>query len=209
MKSINASDSSGKYPVLLGTLATLVLGIMGSVASKFWPHADAIYLLSSIIISLLLFKIFPENGMILSRLTAVMPVFGVTSAFIYMWIYHDFRVANNALRNLGWTDYFILITGTCIVTPVFEELVVRRLLFLGVCRWFRGSFEWLGVFFGALAVSFLFAMVHHGMVVYAFIFSIVMCFMAWKGVHTINRSIFHGVHNLIVIIFSLNLFSWT
>jgi Type II CAAX prenyl endopeptidase Rce1-like len=206
---VNSNDIDqfeGKYPVLLAVIVTIAVGISASVAGNYGFNSNAAVMLSSIASLLLLFYIFPESGMVFTRLSIFMPPLGVISAFIYISIYHGFHVQGNVKTGLRMMDYMVLSMGTCIVTPFFEETVVRRLLFLGICRWFGDLPERMIVLFAALIVSGLFSLVHRGMETYAFIFSLIMCFMTWKGVHTVNRSILHGTHNFVVLIISLNFF---
>jgi hypothetical protein len=199
----NTEKLKGKYPVISAIIATIAVGIAGNVAVKAGFDPSFIVIFISAIILLMLFKAFPEKNVALSRLTFFMSVFGFLSALAYVSIYQGFNVLNETTKRLSIFDCAMLIMGAGFITPIFEEMVVRRLLFLGICRWFQGLHEWVGFFFGAFITSSLFSIVHHGMEVYAFFFSFIMCFMTWKGIHTVNRSILHSTHNLTIIVIYL------
>jgi hypothetical protein len=76
-----------------------------------------------------------------------------------------------------------------VIVPLFEEMVVRRLLF-------RGIASYVGPSLSAVMVSVLFGLAHINIFVTATIFSVAMCFLAYRGVSTVNRSILHGCYNL-------------
>lgn len=84
-----------------------------------------------------------------------------------------------------------LVTG-CLVAPLFEEKVVRHLLL-------SGSAHYLGRFIASLAVSALFAWVHTGAVVSAFLVSAALCASVYLcKLDTVQRAVIHGVINLVI-----------
>lgn len=101
----------------------------------------------------------------------------------------------------GFIDYVIFLITVAILIPLFEEVTVRRLMFIGASYY-------IGPIFSALFVSALFASTHSGQFLLSFIFSIVLCFMTWIGVSTCNRALLHGSYNgmlsILWIIFGVN-----
>ena len=101
----------------------------------------------------------------------------------------------------GFFDYVIYVINVAVLIPLFEEIAVRRLMFLGASHY-------ICPIFSALFVSALFAATHKGQFLFAFIFSIVMCLMTWRGVGTYSRALLHGSYNgtlsILWIIFGIN-----
>lgn len=96
--------------------------------------------------------------------------------------------------NIGTThsfDVWIYLLNLGIIIPLFEELSVRRLMFLGASNW-------LGPWLSAIMVSLFFAWAHSGLFLFAFSISLLLCAATYRGVDTVNRSIFHGSYNLVV-----------
>jgi len=88
----------------------------------------------------------------------------------------------------GFLDYATYLINVAIIVPIFEEITVRRLMFVGASYY-------IGPALSALAVSALFAATHTGLVLFSFAFSVIMCSMTWKGVDTYSRAILHGSYN--------------
>jgi len=91
----------------------------------------------------------------------------------------------------GPVDYVNYFASAVLIAPIYEEAVVRRWMFFGAA-------EWVGWGASALIVSALFALTHSAIPLFAFVFSLAMCFLAWRGVKTLDRAVFHGSHNLIL-----------
>lgn len=91
------------------------------------------------------------------------------------------------------TKFYVLgIVTSCIITPLFEEKVVRHLLLDGVSHHF-------GRVLGAIMVSTLFAVVHADAVISSFFFSILLCTCANPlNLNTTQRAIVHGAINLTI-----------
>lgn len=125
------------------------------------------------------------------KISLHMILFGsVTALIVYFSILRNSDVIINT--GLGSYEAILSFVSICIVTPFYEELVVRSLLFKGVARL-------LNVILSSILISLWFAFDHSGIFIVAFIISIILCFMTYIGVNTINRSIFHGSYNTIVL----------
>ena len=88
-------------------------------------------------------------------------------------------------------DYANYFASAVLIAPIYEEAIVRRWMFFGAA-------EWIGWSASALLVSALFALTHSSIPLFAFMFSLGMCFLAWRGVKTLDRAVFHGSYNLIL-----------
>ena len=93
--------------------------------------------------------------------------------------------------------------NACITAPLFEEKIVRHLLF-------RGIEEKTNSFLASIVVSTIFAIPHAGSVVWAFFVSMVLCWLTVKwALNTWQRAIVHGSINLLIMLWSLTSgFGW-
>jgi len=91
------------------------------------------------------------------------------------------------------TRFYVLgLVTSCIVAPLFEEKVVRHLLFDGTSHYF-------GRFLGTIMVSAAFAAVHAGAFVSSFLFSILLCVLAYQfRLSTTQLATVHGTINLTI-----------
>ncbi|WP_258393924.1 MULTISPECIES: CPBP family intramembrane glutamic endopeptidase [Stenotrophomonas] len=88
--------------------------------------------------------------------------------------------------------YILGLVSSCIIGPLFEEKVVRHLLFDGVSHYF-------GRVLGAILVSIAFAAVHVGAFVSTFLFSILLCVLACQfRLSTTQLATVHGTINLTI-----------
>lgn len=102
--------------------------------------------------------------------------------------YAQERIHFSASSPVDYLNYF---ASAAIIAPIYEEAIVRRWMFFGAA-------EWVGSGASALLVSALFALTHPAIPLFAFAFSLGMCFLAWRGIKTLDRAAFHGSHNLIL-----------
>lgn len=93
--------------------------------------------------------------------------------------------------------------NACITAPLFEEKIVRHLLF-------RGIEEKTNSFLASIVVSTIFAIPHAGSVVWAFFVSMILCWLTVKwALNTWQRAIVHGSINLLIMLWSLTSgFGW-
>jgi len=88
--------------------------------------------------------------------------------------------------------YVLGLVSSCIIGPLFEEKVVRHLLFDGVSHYF-------GRVLATIMVSAAFAAVHVGAVVSSFLFSILLCILAHPfRLSTTQLATVHGTINLTI-----------
>lgn len=154
-------------------------------------------------IDIALLAIFKERVSFSARLWTYFLI-GVASAGLIFFVRYFANGLNVTIHARGVSDYLVYFINFAILIPIFEEITVRKLLFMGASHY-------IGPIFSALAVSVAFAITHKGMFVLAFIFSIAMCLMTWKGINTYCRAILHGSYNgalaTLWIIFGTNIVS--
>lgn len=99
--------------------------------------------------------------------------------------------------NLLLHDYLVGVATGCIAAPLFEEKVVRHLLFCGLSHYVRTVFS-------IMAVSALFAWPHTGNEISAFIFSVILCSgVIFIGLDAMQRAIVHAAANFTIIHWSI------
>lgn len=91
------------------------------------------------------------------------------------------------------TKFYVLgLVTSCLVAPLFEEKVVRHLLFDGVSHYF-------GRVLGTIMISAAFAAVHVDAVISSFLFSILLCILAYPfNLSTTQLATVHGTINLTI-----------
>jgi membrane protease YdiL (CAAX protease family) len=207
MTVATSKPSKNTYPVLFGVVATIVVGLGGSTLAASGINAAASSLLIAALITLLLIKLFPEKNTCRTWLIILMSVLGFLSALLFAFLYRNTQSPQHGIVQLGPIDCAVLLIGNVMIYPLFEEIVVRRLLFLGACEWLRNPESRVGSSLIAVTISLLFAAVHPGIQLYAFAFSLILCFMAKIGIGTINRAVLHACHNLLIIAIAMRVFS--
>ena len=124
----------------------------------------------------------------LSKRTAGLALLGGALGLAYFLLTYGGQKVSFAGSPSDYVYYFLY--GT-ILAPFFEEAILRRLMFFGVAKW-------VGFVESGLFVSIIFAVTHWDIIVYAFAFSVLTCVLAYRGVHTVDRTIMHGAHNLVL-----------
>jgi CAAX amino terminal protease family. len=126
------------------------------------------------------------------------PVLGVVlvlcaAGLVAIWV-GVFAWGNTRFLDLAKVDRAAIVVtlSTVLVTaPIYEEKVVRELLL-------RGLSKTLNPVLASVFVSVAFALVHDGFL-WAFIFSMVLCFLALKwNFSTMQRAVVHGLVNLLI-----------
>lgn len=96
-------------------------------------------------------------------------------------------------EQVPFRNYVLGAVTSCLVAPLFEEKVVRHLLQSGLSHYF-------GRFFGTLAVSVLFAIVHTGAVISSFLFALYLsASMYLLSLDTLQRAVVHGAINAVIL----------
>lgn len=192
----------GSIDFLVGIGASLAVGFtINLVAGAGIDHGIATFFVISAI-DVILLAIYKESFPIQVKVL-LFPLAGIVmgwAIFIAFYLIKDIQIKISAPG--GFLDYAIYFINVVVLIPLFEEITVRRLMFLGAACY-------IGPILSALFISALFAATHNGQFLFSFIFSIVMCFMTWSGISTYSRALLHGSYNgtlsMLWIIFGVNL----
>lgn len=147
--------------------------------------------LGELLIAVILLKLYPENGdtsWSVKRILSLVLIGTVLALFwvaVFAWGNTVFPVVTSEHR----LAIFIGVLSAVVAAPIYEEKVVRGLLLGGLSRLMN---RWIA----ALAVSAVFALAHNDAVIWAFIVSIVLCWLALvRRIGTLQRAIAHGTIN--------------
>lgn len=176
-----------RHYLAAGILASLLAGVGKGLLVGMGLDGDISTLVIMLPMVVALFALFREPFGA-SAISAVMLATGLLGGLLYYWTYYLGKPIHIDSPNGVWGAALYLANGAVII-PLFEEMVVRRLLFFGLSVHMK---TWLA----AIVVSVLFGLTHQGSVVFTFFFSILMCVLAARQVGTVNRALLHGGFNL-------------
>lgn len=183
--------TSRKFYLIFGIVATFLVGIAIDVLAQRGIDRDIASTLVLVPVIAALVAIFPEP-LNVGKITILWAIAGIGLGLGFFEI--KYSKTGASLQSLaGVAAYVYYIASVAIFQPLFEEIVVRKLLFLGAAKI-------VGPILSAIFVSILFALVHRDICVFAGAFSLVMCWMAWHGISTFNRTVLHGCYNLTITI---------
>lgn len=172
----------------VGLCASFAVGIIIDGAKNVGLDAGIATSIVMTITTSILWIVFPEK-IKLGSLSLVLVLIGLVLGSVYGY----FHVGGEDVRIVTTNpfDIEIYMLNMVVVIPLFEELCVRRLMFLGASHK-------IGPYLSAIMVSWLFAWTHNGMFAFAFSMSLILCAATYGGVDTVNRAIFHGSYNLLL-----------
>ncbi len=195
----NSLPRAPGYAVMAGITALAVNGALmvagqavGIVGSKILAEAATF---------IVLIWLYPEPQGRRWSLNSVVAFLLTGVAIGTVWVgFIGLRLANSEASE--WTNFpfFFVLLGfinACITAPLFEEKIVRHLLF-------RGIEDKTNSFLASIIVSIIFAIPHTGSVIWAFFVSMVLCWLTVKwALNTWQRAIVHGSINLLIMLWSL------
>lgn len=178
--------------ILAGMTATFLAGalwwqgdILGVAGAK--PAAE-------LLIVAILFVLYPDVDCRRWTWRLLFVLALATLALVFTWIavFAWGRTRFVDIHSVETPIILVTLLGGVVITPIFEEKVVRDLLL-------RGLNQMAGPVISTLLVSLAFALAHHGSMVWTFIVSISLCVMAlrWR-VSTLQRAVVHGLMNLLI-----------
>lgn len=188
-----------RYAVIAGITALAIAGALMMAGQAFKIAGSKS--LAEVATFIVLIGLYPEpqgrrwsfNSVVAFLLTGV--------AIGAVWVgFIGVRLANSEASE--WTNFpFSLVVlgfiNACITAPLFEEKIVRHLLF-------RGIEDKTNSFLASIIVSIIFAIPHMGSVIWAFFVSMVLCWLTVRWVlNTWQRAIVHGSINLLIMLWSL------
>ncbi len=174
-------------------VATIFYMVATTVSEEFGlSHFD---LLIELVVCVALTLLFPEPPSVLgwgARAALVIMLFTASLCVLWtvgfwLWTSHtsDFE--------RDWKTV-IPIFGLVVVTPWFEEKLLRHLLLSSVA-------DWIGPVLASISVSLLFAVAHKSVMLMAFIVSIALCWMRFRfKAKTAHCVIVHGLINAYVLL---------
>ncbi|MEL1265175.1 CPBP family glutamic-type intramembrane protease [Pseudoxanthomonas putridarboris] len=180
--------------LIAGIVATVLAGILIAVGRSLGAE------FSKPVVELTLFAIlvfyFPERDRkswgISSLFLSLM--IGIFLGLTWIVLFGYPKLDSTEFRSLADFSFSTLLYGfsaSFITAPLFEEKVVRHLLLEGLGK--------LHAIVASLLVSCVFALVHVGSVIWAFLASMLLCFSALcLKMTSAQRAISHGVCNLLI-----------
>jgi len=191
MESMQSIIDSPRQPLLRNTFVSAVVlsvlvAIVDSLLVRSGSDLGLLRLAVMGAINVAVIWLLAESWRPTLRTLAMFAGGGTLGACYFAFNYAHEQIHISASGPLDYVNYF---ASAVLIAPVFEEAIVRRWMFFGAA-------EWVGWRASALLVSALFALTHSAIPLFAFVFSLGMCFLAWRGVKTLDRAVFHGSHNL-------------
>jgi membrane protease YdiL (CAAX protease family) len=179
---------------LFGLVVSLASGFLIDIVSAGGDNKAIVTTVILMGMTALMWVIYPERIKV-NETSLYLLISGCALGIIIYFIrYYKTNVQFHEQNSL---DLYVYAVSIGIVTPLFEELSLRRLMFFGASNV-------IGPWCSAILVSALFAWVHKGMFGFAFVVSLFLCFCAYRGVDTVNRAIFHGSYNIALTLLMLS-----
>lgn len=142
-------------------------------------------------IILLLFALQKEQGQtLLARRIPALLLMGIAPAALWIAFQGGFSLHLNGIdpSKVPWYFYACSCLNSIVLTPIYEEKVVRGLLL-------RGAASFLGRPIAIFATSALFAYAHKGNEISMFLFAIALAYLAlYRNIGTMERAIIHGAY---------------
>lgn len=108
---------------------------------------------------------------------------------VFFVLYHDALDQIHVHTTNGVLGGILGAVTSGVIIPIYEEKVCRQVMFFGLGKY-------LNLWLSACIVSFVFALPHQRIEVFAFVFSLAMCALAVRGFNTFDRALLHGGVNL-------------
>lgn len=181
-----ARGASKKFYLICGLVATILVGMTIGLLALRGIDRDIASILVFVPVIAVLVAVFPEP-LNVEKITILWAISGIGLGIAFF----EFKYGKTGVSlqsSTGGAAYIYYIANVAILRPFFEEIVVRKLLFLGAA-------DIVGPILSAIFISTLFALVHRDIFIFALAFSLVMCWMSWRGITTFNRTILHGCYN--------------
>lgn len=177
----------------VGIIASIVAGISLAILEKLGIESNiaTASVLIPVVTGCLIIR---KESFHITRTTTALGFMGVATGAVYYIIFYVYKHVNVLVGGFGGSFYFgIFFLNIAIVIPIFEEMVVRRLMFIGLTKY-------INVLLAAFIVSGLFGIAHHGSMMWAFIFSLCMCALTRLGTRVIDRTAIHGAFNATLVL---------
>jgi membrane protease YdiL (CAAX protease family) len=184
---MNVIDSRAT-DLTLGIVASIFSGIFVGILERLGVQSDIATTFVLIPVVVICFIIRKESLRI-TRITMLLAFLGVNVGVVYYLVFYVYRHVNVLVGGFGGPLYLVVhFLNVAILIPVFEEMVVRRFMFMGLA-------QYINALLAALIVSVLFGIAHRDIMIFAFVFSMCMCALAYRGIKTVDRAAIHGAFN--------------
>jgi membrane protease YdiL (CAAX protease family) len=183
--------------VLAGIVATILAGGLLRLGEA--SQIVGAKPLVEISIAVILFRVFPETNLApwTIKRTAVLMALGSGLSLFWILAFAWGRTRFPDLPKGSEFALFVGLTSAIVTAPIFEEKLVRHLILQGGARLTNA---WISTFF----VSIAFAFAHQHAVIWSFLVSLVLCWLALeKGAGTLQRALAHGTINSLVMLWYL------
>lgn len=180
-------NNSKKYFLIAGVMASIFVGIGKGLLVRLGFDKDLSDLLLMPLVIIILFFFFKER-LSVGILSIIMLLVGLSLGFGYYYLFYLHEPIHIQSSN-GMLGIIVYMINGVVLIPLFEEKVVRQLLFFGLSAR-------INIWLAGIVVSTIFAVAHAGAMLSAFFLSIVMCILAARRIGTFNRAILHGCFNL-------------
>jgi len=186
--------ASKRYlPIVSISSGFIALGIfvfvMVALQAAGLPWAD---LTAQLLVAAALFILFPEAVSLraISGLVAPLLICGCALGLVWVGLFAPSgEVSFIDAKDLPTSSIVVSLVGTSLVTPIFEEKIVRGLVLKGLA-------PRLGPIWSSVVVSLGFALVHWQSMLWAFIASSLLCAVFFKTkMSTLCCVVVHGATN--------------
>ena len=185
---------SQSYRVLIGLVAIAASALLTILGGKIGLVGSKVIAELAIAACLLWFFVEPNGAPFTSKLTAALIFSGAAIGVAWIAFIAPSRPEGGFIDWKTHPFVFLLIgyVGATITAPLFEEKVVRGMIFHGLSKY-------VSPLVSSILVSILFALAHSENMLWAFAVSIVLCWMMLKyGLNTYQRAIVHGSINFVI-----------
>lgn len=196
MCGMNPIRNFRNYAVWFGLFALIASATITEIGRYFDVTGSRV--LSESLVFFVLVKFFPEPQSVSFKLQSVVLLISAGAFLAGIWVL-CIGAWSTGEKFTEWTEYPFHVVAlsyahAVVIAPLFEEKIVRDLILPGVS-------EKIGSIFGSVLVSIFFALAHTDSMLWAFFFSISMCWLAIKWrLNTYQRAIVHGMTNLIIML---------
>lgn len=185
---------SQSYTALIGLIATAASALLTIAGAEIGLVGAKVIVESAIAFCLLWRFVEPPAAPFTPKLTAMLILSGIAMGAMWITFLAPDRPAGGFM-DLQAHPFILLAIGyinATVTAPLFEEKIVRGLLFDGLSKHMNSLLA-------SISVSALFGIAHMGNMVWAFAGSLALCWMMLKfTLNTYQRAIVHGTVNFVI-----------
>jgi membrane protease YdiL (CAAX protease family) len=182
---------SQRHTLLVGLTAIAASAVLTRAGTEIGFVGSKVVAEAAIAACLLWFYIEPSRAPFTLKLIATLISAGIALGAIWIAFFAPDKHQGGFIDWKAHPLIFIAAgyVNVTLTAPLFEEKVVRGLIFSGLSKYINSTLS-------SVVVSMLFAVAHSGSMVWAFIVSLVLCWMMLKyRLDSYQRAIVHGILN--------------